>query len=139
VLILWFLYSQIQVRNAFGRAVLVAVLIVICFGLEFIGGAFLILGTAGIGFFGYLLLIPVISGWISVWYRKHLAVQPALQIAPAGGPGVGAAQPFVYPEASKGPTAEHEAPATDGVESNEHGNEPSKPSAPEQQPPEEEF
>lgn len=70
LLALRYLYGQVHVNKPLKRAILVTVLISVAFVLEFFGGAFLILN--GIGGIIYLLIVPVIVGWINVWYYRHL-------------------------------------------------------------------
>lgn len=69
-LVLWYLYSQVRIPNPAKRASLVTILIAIAFTIELFAGAFLIL--TGVGGIGYLILIPIIVGWITVWYHRHL-------------------------------------------------------------------
>jgi hypothetical protein len=69
-LVLFFLYNRVQIRQPLKRAVLVTLLIAIAFVVEFASGAALIL--TGVGAFGYILLVPIIVGWISVWYHKNI-------------------------------------------------------------------
>ncbi len=64
------LYWRVKFPRPLGRAVLVTVLYVAAFMLELIGGAALIL--TGAGGVVYLILVPVIVGWISAWYHRHL-------------------------------------------------------------------
>lgn len=86
MLVLWFLYSRVHIEKPVKRAVLVTVLIAIAFSIEFFAGAFLIL--TGIGGIVYLIMVPVIIGWISVWYHRHIGkevsdggVAPTIQAA----------------------------------------------------------
>ena len=69
-LVLWFLYNQVHIEKPLKRATLVTALIAVAFTAEFFGGAFLIL--TGVGGIIYLILIPIIVGWISVWYHRHI-------------------------------------------------------------------
>lgn len=70
MLVLWFLYSRVQIEKPAKRAMLVTLLIAIAFTAEFFAGAALIL--TGIGGIVYLLLVPFIIGWITVWYHRHI-------------------------------------------------------------------
>lgn len=85
LLVLWFLYTQVHVEKPLKRATLVTTLIAIAFTAEFFGGAFLIL--TGVGGIVYLILIPIIVGWISVWYHRHIgkgvndSLVPSIQAA----------------------------------------------------------
>lgn len=79
-LVLWFLYSQVRIKKPLKRAALVTALIAVAFTAEFIGGAFLII--TGVGGIVYLILIPIIVGWISVWYRRHLGKEVGYEVAP---------------------------------------------------------
>lgn len=69
-LVLWFLYARVHIEKPIKRALLVTSLIAVAFTAEFFGGAFLIL--TGIGAVGYLIMIPIVVGWISVWYHHHI-------------------------------------------------------------------
>ncbi|MCA9332410.1 hypothetical protein KDA00_00895 [Candidatus Saccharibacteria bacterium] len=69
-LVLFYLYARVRIENPLKRALLVTAIIAIAFTAEFFGGAFLIL--TGVGGLAYLIMIPIIVGWISVWYYKHL-------------------------------------------------------------------
>lgn len=86
MLVLWFLYSRVHIEKPAKRAALVTVLIAIAFTAEFFGGAALIL--TGVGGIVYLIMIPIIVGWISVWYHRHIGkevsdsgVAPSMQAA----------------------------------------------------------
>ena len=69
-LVLSYLYSRVRIVNPLKRAALVTALIAVAFSAEFFGGAVLIL--TGVGGIVYLIMIPVVVGWITVWYRRHL-------------------------------------------------------------------
>lgn len=69
-LVLWFLYGRVHMPKPGRRAFLVTLLIAVAFIAEFFGGAVLIL--TGVGGIVYLCLVPIIIGWISVWYHRHL-------------------------------------------------------------------
>ena len=69
-LILWFLYSQVSMKNPGLRALGIMALITLAFVVEFFAGAAMIL--TGVGGIVYLILVPIIIGWISVWYHRHL-------------------------------------------------------------------
>jgi hypothetical protein len=69
-LVLLYLYTRVHIKNPVKRAALVTVLIAIAFTAEFIGGAVLIL--TGVGGIVYLILIPLIVSWISIWYHRHI-------------------------------------------------------------------
>ncbi len=112
-LVLWFLYSRVQIHNPARRALLVTVLIAIAFSLEFVGGAALILFTAGIGGIAYLALVPVIIGWISVWYHRHIGkeVTDPPQKPPAAASSAAApVPPSSGHEESKAPTPPQQDP-----------------------------
>ncbi len=68
--VLWFLYSRVHIKKPVKRAALVTLLIAIAFTAEVFVGAALIL--TGIGGIAYLIMIPIIVGWISVWYHRHI-------------------------------------------------------------------
>lgn len=70
LLVLWFLYSRIHFEHPWKRSFLVASVFAVAFVAEFFGGAALIL--TGVGGIVYLVLVPVIIGWITIWYAKHL-------------------------------------------------------------------
>ncbi len=69
-LVLLYLYARVRIKNPVQRATLVTTLIVIAFTIEFFGGAILIL--TGVGGIVYLILIPIVVGWITVWYHRHI-------------------------------------------------------------------
>jgi hypothetical protein len=77
-LVLLYLYARVHIAKPVQRAALVTALIAIAFTAEFFGGAFMIL--TGIGGIGYLILVPVIVGWITVWYKRHLSQEPDEQL-----------------------------------------------------------
>ncbi len=86
MLVLWFLYSNVHIEKPIKRAALVTLLIAIAFTLEIFGGATLIL--TGVGGIVYLIMVPIIVGWISVWYHRHIGkevskigVAPVVQAA----------------------------------------------------------
>jgi len=79
-LVLLYLYARVRMRNPLGRATLVTALIAVAFTAEFFGGAILIL--TGVGGIVYIILVPVIIGWITVWYHRHLGKE-ANNVAPA--------------------------------------------------------
>ena len=89
--ILWFLYSKVAIQNPLKRAFLVTLLVGVSFVIEFVGGAALILFTAGVGAIAYLVLIPFIVGWISVWYHRHIGKE--VVIAETAPTTYGAPQP----------------------------------------------
>lgn len=70
VFVLWYLYKRVGIEGPLKRSLLVATLFSIAFTAEFFGGAMLIL--TGVGGIVYLCLVPVVIGWLSVWYNKHL-------------------------------------------------------------------
>lgn len=85
-LVLWFLYSRVQIEKPVKRALLVTTLIAVAFTAEFFGGAVLIL--TGVGGIVYLILVPIIVGWITVWYHRHIGkevsdggIAPTIQAA----------------------------------------------------------
>lgn len=69
-LVLLYLYARVKIKNPARRAALVTALIAVAFVAEFVGGAALIL--TGVGGFVYLILVPIMIGWISVWYHRHI-------------------------------------------------------------------
>ena len=69
-LVLLYLYARVRIEKPLKRAALVTALIAIAFTAEFFGGAILIL--TGVGGIIYLIMIPIIVGWISVWYHRHI-------------------------------------------------------------------
>lgn len=75
--ILWYLYTTVQISRPFGRAVLVMILICILGAAEAFAGATLIL--TGVGGLGYLVAIPIIVGWISLLYHRHLGKDSAVK------------------------------------------------------------
>lgn len=79
VLILWFLYSRVKIEHPIKRAILVTALFFLAFVLEVAAGAPLIL--TGVGGIVYLIMVPVIVGWITVWYHRHLGREADLAIA----------------------------------------------------------
>lgn len=110
-LVLWFLYRQVAIRNPFNRAMLVTFLVAVAFVAEFFGGAALIL--TGVGGIVYLLLVPVIIGWISVWYHNHIGAEVDMTPAAASAAAPIFREPGgIYPTATKGPLATHEDPTT---------------------------
>lgn len=70
MLVLWYLYMRVQIKNPLKRAIMVTFLIALAFIIEFIAGAGMIL--TGVGGIAYLCLVPVVVGWISVWYHRHI-------------------------------------------------------------------
>lgn len=84
-LVLWFLYTQVRIEKPVKRAALVTVLIAIAFTAELFAGANLI--HTGVGGIAYLIMIPIIVGWISAWYYRHIGKDvdnsPASSIQPA--------------------------------------------------------
>ncbi len=70
LLVLTYLYARVRVQKPFIRAIMVTALIVAAFIGEATGGAMLIL--TGVGGIVYLILVPVVVGWITVWYHKHI-------------------------------------------------------------------
>lgn len=68
-LVLLYLYSRVRIENPLKRAILVTALIAVAFTAEFLGGAALIL--TGVGGIVYLIMIPIVVGWITVWYHRH--------------------------------------------------------------------
>jgi|GEM_PF-2048341 len=83
MLVLWYLYSRVQIEKPAKRAMLVTTLIAIAFTAEFIGGVALIL--TGVGGIVYLILVPIIIGWITVWYHRHIGkeVSDSNNVAPS--------------------------------------------------------
>jgi hypothetical protein len=69
--VLAYLYFRVHVPKPFARAALVTVLIAVAFAGEVFGGAALIL--TGFGGIFYLIMIPIVVGWITVWYHRHLS------------------------------------------------------------------
>jgi len=82
MLVLWFLYSRVQIEKPAKRAMLVTTFIAIAFTAEFFGGAYLIL--TGVGGIVYLILVPIIIGWITAWYHRHIGkeVSDSNNVAP---------------------------------------------------------
>lgn len=85
-LVLLYLYARVRIENPLKRATLVTALIAVAFTAEFFGGAALIL--TGVGGIVYLILVPIIVGWITVWYHRHIGkevsdggVAPTIQAA----------------------------------------------------------
>lgn len=85
-LVLLYLYARVHIENPLKRATLVTALIAVAFTAEFFGGAALIL--TGLGGIVYLIMIPIVVGWITVWYHRHLGkevsdsgVAPSIQAA----------------------------------------------------------
>lgn len=69
-LVLLYLYTRVHIKNPLKRATLVTALIAIAFTAEFFGGAALIL--TGVGGIVYLIMVPIVVGWITVWYHRHI-------------------------------------------------------------------
>ncbi len=71
LLTLWFLYSSVKIEYPLMRAVQITGLIAVAV----IGEALLVapLVFTGVGGIIYLISIPIIVGWISVWYHKRIA------------------------------------------------------------------
>jgi hypothetical protein len=69
-LVLLYLYARVHIEKPVLRAAMVTALIAVAFTIEFFGGAALIL--TGVGGIVYLIMVPVIVGWITVWYHRHL-------------------------------------------------------------------
>ncbi len=74
-LVLWYLYVRIHIKRPGLRAILITIVFGIGFAIEFWAGMMAILFTAGVGGVIYLFMIPVISGFISAWYFKHLRAE----------------------------------------------------------------
>lgn len=70
LLVLCYLYARVHIEKPLKRAALVTILIAVAFFAELIAGASLIL--TGVGGIVYLIMVPVVIGWISVWYRRHI-------------------------------------------------------------------
>lgn len=68
--VLLYLYARVRIENPLKRATLVTALIAIAFTAEFFGGAALILTGGGI--FLYLIMVPIVVGWITAWYHHHI-------------------------------------------------------------------
>lgn len=84
--VLLYLYARVRIENPLKRATLVTALIAVAFTAEFFGGAALI--VTGVGGIGYLIMVPIIVGWITVWYHRHIGkevsdgeVAPTIQAA----------------------------------------------------------
>lgn len=69
-LVLMYLYARVHIEHPIRRALLVTILIAVAFTAELIAGAALIL--TGVGGIVYLIMIPIVVGWITIWYHKHL-------------------------------------------------------------------
>lgn len=69
-LVLLYLYSRVRIEKPLKRAILVTILIAVAFTAEFFGGAILIL--TGVGGIFYLVMVPIIVGWITAWYHLHI-------------------------------------------------------------------
>jgi len=85
-LVLSYLYARVHIKNPLKRATLVTALIAIAFMAEFFVGAALIL--TGVGGIVYLIMVPIVVGWITVWYHRHIGkevsdvgVAPSVQAA----------------------------------------------------------
>ena len=85
MLVLWFLYASVQVQNPARRAMLVTTFIAIAFTAELFAGAALIL--TGVGGIVYLIMVPIIIGWITVWYHRRLGAEAA-NLAATEGPSL---------------------------------------------------
>jgi hypothetical protein len=89
MVVLWFLYSRVHIEQPVKRAAWVTALIAVAFTVELFAGAVLIL--TGAGGIVYLILVPLIVGWISKWYHNHLGKESAEQgaaLTPAALPSV---------------------------------------------------
>ncbi len=79
-LVLLYLYARVHIENPLKRATLVTALIAVAFTAEFFGGAALIL--TGVGGIVYLIMIPIVVRWITVWYHRHLEKEANGESAP---------------------------------------------------------
>lgn len=105
-LVLLYLYARVHIQHPIRRALLVTTLIAIAFTLEFIAGAALIL--TGFGGLVYLLMVPVIVGWITIWYHRHLGRETSNSIAQ---PSQAAAMtPVVNEQPNENPATTEEPP-----------------------------
>lgn len=80
-LVLLYLYARVHVKNPAKRAAFVTALIGGTFIIEFFAGAALI--VTGAGGIVYLLMVPVVVGWITVWYHRHIGREVDDEIIPA--------------------------------------------------------
>ncbi len=80
-LVLLYLYTRVHIKNPLKRAALVTALIAVAFTAELFGGAVLI--TTGVGGIVYLVLIPIVVGWITVWYHQHLGKEVVTETTPS--------------------------------------------------------
>lgn len=85
-LVLLYIYARVHIEKPLKRATLVTALIVVAFTAEFFGGAALIL--TGVGGIVYLIMVPFVVGWITVWYHRHIGkevsdsgIAPTIQAA----------------------------------------------------------
>lgn len=85
-LVLLYLYARVHIEKPVKRAALVTTLIAIAFTAEFFGGAALIL--TGVGGIVYLIMIPIVVGWITVWYHRHIGKE----VSEGGAPSIKAAE-----------------------------------------------
>jgi hypothetical protein len=82
-----YLYARVRIEKPVKRAALVTTLIAIAFTAELFGGAALIL--TGVGGIAYLIMVPIVVGWITVWYHRHLGKE----VSYLGPPSMQAAYP----------------------------------------------
>ncbi len=69
-LVLLYLYKRVHIEKPLKRAFLVTSLIAVAFTAELAGGAALIF--TGVGGIVYIAMVPVVVGWITIWYHRHL-------------------------------------------------------------------
>lgn len=110
-LVLLYLYARVRIENPLKRATLVTALIAVAFTAEFFAGAALIL--TGVGGIVYLIMVPIVVGWITVWYHRHIGKEVSDSGATASIQAAYPAQEQATEHHDEKPTTTEEPPQQD--------------------------
>jgi hypothetical protein len=77
-LVIFYLYKRVHIEKPLKRSLLVTSLIATSFAIEAAIGASLIF--SGVGIIFYIIMIPVVIGWISIWYHRHIGKEVSKEL-----------------------------------------------------------